>query len=180
MNQRKHQKKEVTNEEYNAAYNNLNNRRVTNKVLSFYKDRIDSETLKTLGLQGLWRCLQFHDPERENKFTTSLWRFVTWACESEIKRLSTKKNSETKKKIKFTDMNFDYVGNDIKQEFTLDIFTDIEELLDAEYSEILKLRFQKGMTLQEIGEQFGYTKEAARQKLNNAIIQVKKLVYKLE
>lgn len=180
MNPRKHQKKEVTNEEYLEAYNNINNRRVTNKVLSFYKNQIDSETLKSLGLQGLWRCLQFHDPKRENKFTTSLWRFVTWACESEIKRLSTKKNSETRKKIKYTDMNFDYVGNDLKQEFAIDIFTDIDEILDTEYSEILKLRFQKGMTLEEIGNEFGYTKEAARQKLNNALIQVKKLVYKLE
>jgi RNA polymerase sigma factor (sigma-70 family) len=53
-------------------------------------------------------------------------------------------------------------------------------LLDEEQSTILKLRFQKGMTLKEIGEQFGYTKEAARQKLNHALIQVKKLVYKLE
>ncbi len=180
MNQLKHQKKEVTNEEYNEAYNNIHNRRVTNKVLSLYKGRIDSETLKALGLQGLWRCLQFHDPNRENKFTTSLWRFVIWACESEIKRLSTKKNSETRKKIQYSNMNFDYIGNDIKQEFALDVFTDIDDLLEEEYSTILKLRFQKGMTLKEIGEQFGYTKEAARQKLNNALIQVKRLVYKLE
>lgn len=173
MNQLKHEKKEVTNQQFEDAYKNEDNTKVIKKVLSFYKDILSEETLKDCGLNGLWRCLQFHEPNKGNKLTTSLWRFVAWACETEKKKLRTIKSKKRSKSIELFDI-------EDKSTISMDIFSDIDSMLDNESSSIIRLRFVEKMTLKEIGAKFGYTKEAARQKLNHALSEVKRLVYNSE
>lgn len=171
----KHEKKEVSNLEYNNAYNNTDNIKITKKVLSFYRPTLDEETLKSCGMRGLWRALQFHQERFKNKFTTSLWRFVNWECENEVKKLiRTQAKPDSKvKSLEFFDAEDDSLAQ-------TDIFNDISSLLDKESFSIIQLRFLENMTLQEIGTKFGYTKEAARQKLHKALLEVKRLVYNSE
>lgn len=169
----KHQKKEVTNQQFELAYRNEDNIKITNKVLSFYKSVLPDEVLKDCGLKGLWRCLQFHNPDNGNKLTTSLWRFVRWECENEKKKLRTLKSRRRSKSIELFDVEDDTT-------VSMDIFNDIDSMLDNESSSIIRLRFVEKMTLKEIGVRFGYTKEAARQKLNHALSEVKRLVYNSE
>ena len=173
MNQLKHQKKEVTNQQFEAEYKNEDNRKIINKVLSLYKGDLPDETLKDCGLNGLWRCLQFHEPSKGNKLTTSLWRFVHWACENEKKKLRTLKSQKRNRSIELFDI-------EDSTTVSMDIFNDIDSMLDNESSSIIRLRFVEKMTLKEIGAKFGYTKEAARQKLNYALAEVKRLVYNSE
>lgn len=172
MSQLKHQKKEVTNQQYEEAYRNEDNIKVINKVLSLYQD-LPSEVRKDCGLKALWRCLQFHEPEKGNKLTTSLWRFVRWECENEKKKLRTLKSRRRNKSIELFDV-------EDTTTVTADVFSDIDLILDTESSSIIRLRFVEKMTLKEIGAKFGYTKEAARQKLNHALSEVKRLVYNSE
>ena len=172
MKELKHQKKEVTNKQYEEAYKDLDNTKVINKVLSLYQD-LSSETRRDCGLKGLWRCLQFHEPDKGNKLTTSLWRFVKWECENEKKKLRSQKNQKRSKSIELFDVEDEAVE-------VMDVFHDIDNILDRESSSIIRLRFVEKMTLKEIGATFGYTKEAARQKLNHALEEVKRLVYNSE
>lgn len=165
----KKQRKEISNKDYNEAFNNLDNKNIINSVLSKYRGRLDEDTLKMCGLNALWRCLQFHDTNYKTKFTSSLWRFTNWECRKELQTLA-------RSKYRPTDL-FDVPEN---EEDCLDVFNDIGTILNEEYSKIVKLRFIEGLTLQEIGTHFGYSKEAARQKLKFALSQIKTLVYNTE
>lgn len=165
MKLQKHQKKTVSNEEYNIAYNNKDNQRIIKAVLFTYRGKLDEDTLKTCGLNALWRCLQNHNESFSTKFTSSLWRFVNWECKKELRTLATSKY----KPLELFD-----VANEEEEMYS--VFDDLHDVLDQEYCQIIKLRFLEKMTLREIGNKFGYTKEAARQKLEKAIGQIR-MVY---
>jgi len=161
----KNQKKLVNNQIYNNAYENLDNQRIISSVLSKYRGRLDEETLKGCGLNALWRCLENHNEALGTKFTSSLWRFVHWECRKELQTLA-------RSKYKPTELVEIAVDEECEN-----VFDDLDNILDPEYSKIVKLRFIHGMTLKEIGKEFGYTKEAARQKLKYALNRIKDMVY---
>lgn len=165
----KKQRKEISNKDYNEAFNNQDNKNIIGTVLSKYRGRLDEDTLKMCGLNALWRCLQFHDIKYTTKFTSSLWRFTNWECKKELQTLA-------RSKYRPTDL-FDVPEDD---EGSLEIFNDIKSILNEELSKIVKLRFVDGFTLQEIGRHFGYSKEAARQKLRLALSQIETMVYNIE
>ena len=150
---------------YNDAYYNIDNQKIIKAVLSTYRGRLDEDTLIDCGLNALWRCLQSHKTEFTTKFTTSLWRFVNWECKKELQNLARARH----KPSELVDISID------SSEYT--VFDDIDTCLDDVHSQIVKLRFLEGMTLKEIGNHFGFTKEAARQKLKFALKQIKELVY---
>lgn len=161
----KKERKFVDNSIYTNAYENKDNQQIIKSVLSKYRGRLTEETLKSCGLNALWRCLQQHDEKYTTKFTSSLWRFVHWECKKELKTLA---------RSKFRPQEL----TDIAEEVPLDnLFDDISSILDQEQAKIVKLRFLEGMTLKEIGNTFGVTKEAVRLKLKKALNQIKKLVY---
>jgi len=161
----KNQKKLVNNQIYNDAYENLDNQKIISAVLSKYRGRLDEDTLKHCGLNALWRCLQNHNENLGTKFTSSLWRFVHWECRKELQTLARSKY----KPVELVEIPINYES--------INIFDDLPNFLDQEHCKIVELRFIHGMTLKEIGKEFGYTKEAARQKLNYALDRIKDMVY---
>ena len=161
----KHQKQPVNDLIYNEAYKNKDNQKIIQSVLSKYRRQLDKDTLKSCGLNALWRCLQSHSDNFKTKFTSSLWRFVNWECKKELQTLA-------RTKYKSTELY------DIPiEETSFTIFDELHGLLPPEYCKIVKLRFEHGMTLREIGKVFGYTKESARLKLQHALKQIKQVVY---
>lgn len=161
----KNKKKFVNNQIYNDAYENKDNQKIIGCVLSKYRGQLDEDTLKTCGLNALWRCLQNHEVSFATKFTSSLWRFVHWECKKELQTLA-------RTKFKPTELFDIAIDKPIES-----IFDDIDHILDQEQSKIVKLRFLHRMTLKEIGKEFGYSKEAARQKLEKAIDRIRNMVY---
>lgn len=171
----KHQKRKVNEEEYRKAYNNSDNRNVIKSVLKTYKDRLDTHTLESCGLSGLWRALQYHNPEEyTTKFTSTLWRFTTWECDKEVKKAKRKKHKRAKQISADALTSLD---TRLSPEPSLGLIDDLESVLDNEHAEIVRLRYVNGYTLREIGGYFGYTKEAARLKLKVALSKLRSVVY---
>jgi DNA-directed RNA polymerase specialized sigma subunit len=162
---RKRPKKAITELEFNEAYKNRDNQSIINSVLKKYSNTLDYDTLKSCGLHALWRCLESHSDEFKTKFTSSLYKFTKWECDREILKYNKRK-----------DTTFELFDVAVEGE-EISIFEDIEEILSPEHASIVKMRFIEDHTLEEIGNHFGYTKEAARQKLKNAL-EILREVYK--
>lgn len=156
-------KKTISNEEYERAYNNKDNRKIINKVTSRYVKQLDSHDRQSCGLIALWRCLENHQDIYKQKFTSSLWRFVHWECRRELR----KKNR--KKQLQYVLVpELDYVAQKNTDE------TNVQECimsLGEQHREMLKDYFYENKTMQEIADSRGFSKETARQKINKAIKQ---------
>jgi len=158
-------KKIISNELYNIAYNNLDNQRIIKSVLAKYRKQLDDDTLRTCGMHAIWRCLESHDETYSTKFTSSLWRFVNWECKKELQVLA---------RSKFKPQELTDIAINVD---AYNIFDDLSNILNEEEVKLIKLRFVEGMTLKEIGKEFGYTKEAARLKLKYTLDQIRSMVY---
>lgn len=154
---RKHPKRVISELEFNEAYKNSDNQNIIYSVLKKYSKTLDSDTLRTCGLNALWRCLESHSDEYKTKFTSSLYKFTTWECDRERLKLA---------KIKDRPVELFDIA---EEETEASIFTDLDDVLPTEHAAIVKMRFEEGRTLEEIGRHFGYTKESARQKLASAL-----------
>ena len=69
-------KRQITNKEYEEAYNSIDNQKVIRKATSKYKSILQEDDQESCGMQGLWDALINHKDEMGNKFTTSLYRYV--------------------------------------------------------------------------------------------------------
>lgn len=78
-------KKQIPNIEFETAYQNIDNKKIINSFYKKYRKRLSVDEIKSCGLIALWKCLQCHDSSKQ-KFTTSLYRFMTWECLQELKK----------------------------------------------------------------------------------------------
>lgn len=166
----KKERKKISDSEFNIAFNNQDNQRVIKSVLSKYRYKLDEHTLESCGLSALWKCLQSHDYSFSTKFTSSLWKFTTWECRREIAKVHNK-NHNTEQSI---DPFADLIPDKDIQSYEI---TDYSSVLSDDEQQALSYRFVDGMTLLEVGQKFGFTREAARLKIKRAIEKIRKLVY---
>lgn len=163
---RKRPKKAVSELEFNTAYANSDNKNIIHSVLRKYVYSLDKDTLKSCGLKALLRCLESHSDEYKTKFTSSLYKFTVWECERE-------RTAIQRRRIKPVELFDIPVDGAVEGS----IFEDLQDVLPEEHASIVKMKFVEDRTLEEIGKHFGYTKEAARQKLKTALKTLKE-VYK--
>ena len=148
----------ITDEEFEKALKNKDNIRIIKSVTKKYSGQLSEETQKSCGLYGLWRCMKNHDDSYGRKFTTSLFVHVEWECKREI-------SAQRRKPLVFLGESDDKIES-------LPPNMDASEILDClteNQKKIMHQRFFENMTLQEIGENHGYSKEAARQNINKII-----------
>jgi len=148
----------ITDEEFEKALNNKDNIRIIKSVTKKYSGRLSKEIQKSCGLHGLWRCIKNHDDSYGRKFTTSLFMHVEWECKRELsaqKRKPLVFLGEYDDKIESPPLNMEA--------------SEILDCLTENQKKIMHQRFFENMTLQEIGENHGYSKEAARQNVNKII-----------
>jgi len=150
--------RKVTNEEFEKAYSDQNNKNVIKSVTKKYYNKLSPEIQTSCGLHGLWKCIQNHDEKYGRKFTTSLFMHVGWECKREISFMNKKPI------ILMGDHDCDLS----KEYFEMD-FPEILEILNEKQKKIIYQRYYESKTLQEIGKENGYTKEAARQNINKTI-----------
>ena len=150
--------REVTNEEFETAYGNQDNKNIIKAATKKYSSKLSKAAQKTCGLHGLWRCIQNHADKYGRKFTTSLFIHVDWECKRELGILSRKPLS--------------FLGecdNEIASPPPSGEISDILEPLSDKQKEIMYQRFYENRTLEEIGKKQGYSKEAARQNINKIL-----------
>lgn len=76
---------EVTDEIFETALTDENNRRIISKVCRKYYGRLSKEELTSRSYIALFNCLRKHDPLRNVRFTSSLYRHVVWECHKAIR-----------------------------------------------------------------------------------------------
>jgi RNA polymerase sigma factor (sigma-70 family) len=156
-------KKQVTDEEFETAYTNRDNKGIIRAVTKRYSKTLSPDEQERCGMHGLWRCIQSHNPKYGRKFTTSLFVHVDWECKREIAYINKKPSVQLG--------SLDQEVSDTPPSMALD---DIMDGLPEQEKNIIYQRFYENRTLAEIGKSQGYSKEAARQNINKIISGIKK------
>ncbi len=160
--------KHVTDEEFEKAYKNPDNKNIIRTVTKKYSNKLSEDCQKSCGMHGLWRCIQKHDDKYGRKFTTSLFLHVDWECKRELGILNRKSFSS-------------FLGEKDNEVASPSVSGDAMDILDTlteNQKEIMYQRFYENRTLQEIGEKQGYSKEAARQNINKIISRLRENISK--
>lgn len=149
----------INNNTYNKALSDPSNVLIIKSVCKKYSSSIPPDELKSCGLIGLWKCLQKHDYKQKTAFTSSLYRWVNWEC------LAFLRKSRYNQKLRTCDNSL--IDNQLKYDND-----NIESLLEGlpEYEKsIMIYRYVYNMTLEEIGKEYGYSKESIRKHINKTL-----------
>tara|TARA_R110000824_G_scaffold389983_1_gene586258 strand:+ start:1299 stop:1775 length:477 start_codon:yes stop_codon:yes gene_type:complete len=131
---------------------------IMRKVSWPYEYNIDRDELDSIKMDVLWNCIKKYDPDRGAKFTSYLYQQLSFAFRSKVKKKRKEYPSE-------------YIEDNApcnKFESDMNCY-DILEGLPVDISYIIKQRFVKNMTMNEIGSANGYSRETARRKLLKAV-----------
>ena len=151
------------------------------KVFNQYKRSIDTDELNSLKMLTLWNCVKKYDPTKGTQFTSFLYQHLTFACKNELKKKRREHACEhieqytNKHDVKFCghgqraavwgeSSHYDHMLGGYSREMH-----DMIDGLPPEISKVLKQRFVYSMTMNEIGDANGYSRETARRRLINAI-----------
>jgi RNA polymerase sigma factor (sigma-70 family) len=154
--------REVTNEEFKKAWADENNRKIVSAVSRKFKI-IPYEDRKSFELICVWKTLAQHVEGKGNKFTTSLWTISNWEFLREYKQIAKRSKIKTVSLEKFQILADE-------EDCTLEHLKECINLLPTSHQEILTLYLLERNTMQEIGNMFGFSKETARQRINKAMI----------
>lgn len=163
------QKKSVSNEEFNAAYANLDNIRIINSVCRRFRYSISSDELQQCGRIGLLNCLKSYNPSFGKPFTSLLYTAVLCVCRNALRD---KKAVATKQPLSFFTTGELCTKPHHRQDDLEHLRECMTKLLPAD-REILHNYYIANMTLKEIGKLNSYTGEAARQRLAKATDRLK-------
>lgn len=160
-------KKTVSESELQQAIADKDNQGIIKKVCSHYAHLLSPEALKACGDMAVWRCLQSHQTGRQ-KFTSSLYYFVGWECQREI-RDSRHRELPCLSDIDNTPQEYmDPINTLIVQE-CLSVLTPQEQ-------EIVIARFVNNRTLDDIGKEFGYSRQGIKNIINRSLTAMRKVV----
>ena len=130
---------------------------IMNKVSLRYNRHFHSDDIRSIQLSILWRCVSNYDESKGAKFTTYLHNQLNYAFKSELKK-------------KRPDHHLGDIHPDVRQKENNSIEVhDLVSGLPNHISRILMQRFLYNMTMVEIGQANGYSRETARRRLRNAI-----------
>lgn len=170
-------RKNVTNEEFTVALADTNNTNIIRSVCNGYRNILSEDELHSCGLNALWRTLQYHRPEYNQKFTTSLYRFIDWECKREVRRV---KNSRKYVVASLSEQGYDQLSTgDLCEKPEVLHLRECISLLPEEWQRtVIRQYYLDNRTMEEIGVINGYSKEAARQKINKAMASLKDICKK--
>jgi len=175
----------ISDTEFNEALANSDNANIIKAVTQRYCGVLSSDDLRACGLHALWRCLQYHDPSYGQKFTTSLHRFTDWECKRELRK---QRGGKTKRAVVIVPLyeqsvetlheNQDFLGNNLYNPLNEELEHVRERMGQLPFDwqrQVVEQYYFKHMTMEQIGRANGYSKEAARQKINKALTCLRRL-----
>lgn len=77
----------ITDEQFERALLDQDNRRIISSVTGRYDNILSPDSRKECGLIALWKTIQKHRPGMGRKFTTSLYQFLKWECDREVRKI---------------------------------------------------------------------------------------------
>lgn len=162
-------KKEITDLDFSNAVKNQDNIKIIKKATLSYHKIIDQDELNSCGLEALWKSLQCHNEKYNQKFTTTLYRFVDWECKRRLRRKKSLKNNFSHL------LSNDFSNFLIKQNDLSSYINEKISLLDKDFSILLRQRFFDGFSVKEIGEINNCTPSIIRYKILKAIKKLKSI-----
>tara|TARA_R110002167_G_scaffold361295_1_gene579461 strand:+ start:1994 stop:2515 length:522 start_codon:yes stop_codon:yes gene_type:complete len=160
------------NKQYEAKWADKDNQNIMNKVAKAYMKNIDSRDIESIKMDALWRVMNKYDPSKGTKFTSYLYQQLSYAFKTWVKKAE--KNLEFTQGMKLdserdrdlTNTAEDAVDiNNLNSQLVADITTG----LPADIVAILKQRFYNNMTMKEIAQENGYSRETARRRVKKAV-----------
>lgn len=136
---------------------------IMNKVANRYRTAIDFDDIESIKMQTLWRCIDRYDSDKGTKFTSYLYQQLSFAFKNKLKKKRREYNVDTIESV------------DRQMQHAMEV-RDMITGLDPEHADVLNKRFYHNMTMQEIGNSNGYSRETARRRLKTALKICKKMV----
>lgn len=130
---------------------------IMNKVSSKFQNNIDFDDIQSVKLDTLWKCVENYDSTKGAKFTTYLHNQLNYAFRNNLKK--------KKPQVNLGELHTSVVGS---HDYSRDAH-DVVNGLPTDISHILEQRYLYNMTMVEIGQANGYSRETARRRLKNAI-----------
>lgn len=169
-------KRKISCEEFRKALHDEDNIKIMKSAIrkSPVAKNLTEDEQESCKLIALWNSLQNWDNNPEIKFTTFLYKNVTWQCllQRQINNKFYKRHITISNDNEFSNRNFhNYLqANDLEEMMSFCL-----QKLPEKTVKILRQRYYENMTLKEIGKQNGYSHETARRNVNLAVKQIKQL-----
>ena len=132
---------------------------------------IDEDEKSSIGMTTLWKCVDKYDNKKGTKFTSYLYQQLTYAFKNELK----------KKRPEFAIDNIEIATSEKEKERILEAAEaklesfDLLSGLPDQCRSILQQRYFSNMTMAEIANENGYSRETARRRLKKAILTCRKM-----
>ena len=150
----------ITDKVYEEALGNNDNVLIMHKASARFLRQLTKDEIYCCKLMALWQTLRLWKPDKGKKFTSFLYNKVFFEC----LKLVIKNN-----KHKF--IQSEYIEKVVSPKPTpYEIFDGIPQ----DIQDLLEKRYIYGMTLREIGNEYGYCYETIRKRLKKAHKYMKK------
>lgn len=151
------------NKTIEECLNDTSIKSIVRTVEGRYKNAIDPDDLSSISYETLWRCIDKFDDSRNTKFTSYLYQQLNYAFKNQLKRENRNKSHAT-----------DNIERAICDETRLEVMDLISSMPD-DLGTVLRQRFIDNMTIQEIGDTNGYSRETARRRIKKAFRKCREL-----
>lgn len=142
----------ISNEVYEAALYDPNNIRIMSSACDAFRGILDTQILDTCKLYGLLECLEKHDDNLGQKFTSSLYQHVMWKCQQAVdEKVRTKTCCE---------LTIDPIDDDSPMDTLL--VEDCLSLLDEREADMVRDRYIYGLTYAELATKYECSDNGAK------------------
>lgn len=149
----------MSNQDFEEALANRDNQNIIRSVCRDFQNVLSPEELEDKGRIALFKCLRKHDPSKNTKFVSSLYRFTKWECQKAVR--------SSRRQVHFRPIT----GSSELVKCPAPEVLYVREclsLLPTRHTQILVSYYFCNMTLREIGKANGYSAQAAMMKLRDA------------
>lgn len=156
-------------------FDSNDNQAIMRSASSRFRRRLNQDERYYCQVRAFHQAVQKHNPDYQQKFTTSLYRFVVWECAREVERLYGKKNGRKLHQLEDADKLEQPQGDERLEEILEQL-----ELLPEWMSQIVRLHYLEKMTIRQLGQHFGWSRWMTRNRLKRAMTCLRKRCLALE
>jgi RNA polymerase sigma factor (sigma-70 family) len=162
-------KRDISNEEFNRAKADPDNRGIMRAVAADYRPCLDPDELESACDIALWRALQYFDPSFGQKFTSSLHRVTGWECARAAQR---KRRFERRSGLPLEFPN-DLPAKTDNHAEAEDQVRVVTRYLDGPSLRLIRMVYIQGRSISEVAEAEGLSKDTVRERVFRALDRAK-------
>lgn len=168
----------ISNEEFESAWKDTNNQKIIRRILYKYARWLSVDDLETCGLMALWNALACHQPSFQQKFTSSLYRFVQWEVRRRLDREKKVRRRHEEGDVSIMVDNRHLIST--RKHEQLEYIKERLVMLPDQAQTIVRRFYFEGKGVEEIASDLSQSKEAVRQQLLKAVARLKELCQRID